>query len=157
MWLILEVLPYCQISNIRSTKSDNFMFLVSSCRYACSMQWSQVLSREWRCSWSSADMRCSNYIWVINKFIAYRGVPYIRDLTVNIPYWLICYEQNLHHVTHIKLIVAKGHYLITWIRMNIDSRNGLLPDGTKPLPEPMLTYQSKVQSNSSGDNFTVDT
>ena len=26
-----------------------------------------------------------------------------------------------------------------WI--NIGSGNGLLPDGTKPLPEPMLTYQ----------------
>ena len=26
---------------------------------------------EWRCNWSSADRRCSNYIWVINKFIAY--------------------------------------------------------------------------------------
>ena len=24
-----------------------------------------------RCSWSSADRRCSNYIWVINNFIAY--------------------------------------------------------------------------------------
>ena len=30
-----------------------------------------VLSWEWRCSWSSADRRCSNYIWVINNFIAY--------------------------------------------------------------------------------------
>ena len=27
--------------------------------------------REWRCSWSSADRRCSNYIWVIKNFIAY--------------------------------------------------------------------------------------
>ena len=25
------------------------------------------LSWEWRCSWSSADRRCSNYIWVINN------------------------------------------------------------------------------------------
>ena len=24
----------------------------------------------WRCSWNSADRRCSNYIWVINNFIA---------------------------------------------------------------------------------------
>ena len=37
---------------------------------------------EWRCSWSSADRRCSNYIWVINNLIAYKGVSYIRDLTV---------------------------------------------------------------------------
>ena len=26
--------------------------------------------------------RCSNYIWVINKFIAYKGVTYIRGLTI---------------------------------------------------------------------------
>ena len=31
------------------------MFLVSSCSCLCPIQWSQVLSREWRCSWSSAD------------------------------------------------------------------------------------------------------
>ena len=42
----------------------------------------RCLSWEWRCSWSSADRRCSNYIWVINNFIAYYGAPYIRGLTV---------------------------------------------------------------------------
>ena len=26
-----------------------------------------------------------------------------------------------------------------WILVNIGSGNGLVPDGTKPLPEPMLT------------------
>ena len=36
-----------------------------------------------RCSWSSTDRRCSNYIWVINTFIAYYGATYIRGLT----YW----------------------------------------------------------------------
>ena len=39
-------------------------------------------SREWRCSWSSADRRCSNYIWVIDNTIAYYGAAYIRDFTV---------------------------------------------------------------------------
>ena len=50
------------------------MILTSSCRCLCRIHWSQVLSQEWRCnkvSWSSADRRCSNYTWVINKFIAY--------------------------------------------------------------------------------------
>ena len=28
----------------------------------------------------------------------------------------------------------------TYLWINIDSGNGLLPDGTKPLPEPMSTY-----------------
>ena len=58
------------------------MFLISSCSCLCPIHWSQVLSREWRCSWSNADRRCSNYIWVINKFIAYGGVTHIRGLTV---------------------------------------------------------------------------
>ena len=39
---------------------------------------SRVISREWRFSWSSADRRCSNYIWINSKFIAYWGVSYIR-------------------------------------------------------------------------------
>ena len=35
-----------------------------------SIESGQVLSLEWRCSWSSSDRRCSNYTWVINNFIA---------------------------------------------------------------------------------------
>ena len=35
--------------------------------------------------------------------------------------------------------------LQTWV--NIGSGNGLVPDGTKPLPEPMLTNQSSVRSD----------
>ena len=41
-----------------------------------------MLSWEWRCSWSSADRRCSNYIWVIDNFITYYGASYIRGFTV---------------------------------------------------------------------------
>ena len=58
------------------------MILISSWSRLCPILWSQVLSREWRCSWSSADRRCSNYSWVINSLIAYQGASYIRDLTV---------------------------------------------------------------------------
>ena len=57
------------------------MFLVSYCNSLFPIQWSQMLSREWRCSWSSANRRCSNYVWVIDNFIAHWGAPYIRDLT----------------------------------------------------------------------------
>ena len=59
---------YRQISNISHTKSQTF--LISSCSCLCPIQLSQVLSWKWRCSWSSADRRCSNYIWVINNFIS---------------------------------------------------------------------------------------
>ena len=33
-------------------------------------------------SLGSADRRCSNYIWVINNFIAYQVVAYTRGLKV---------------------------------------------------------------------------
>ena len=58
------------------------MFLICSCSCLCPIYWSHVLSWEWRCSWCSADRRCSNYIWVINNLIAHKGVTYIRDLKV---------------------------------------------------------------------------
>ena len=57
------------------------MFFVSSYSGLCLIKCSHVLSLEWRCSWGSADRRCSNYIWVIGNFIA-QGASYIRDLTV---------------------------------------------------------------------------
>ena len=41
-------------------------------------------------------------------------------------------------LTHCGLVTPYGDMEI-WV--NIGSGNGLLPDGTKPLPEPMLTYQ----------------
>ena len=58
------------------------MILISSWSRLSPILSSQVLSQEWRCSWSSADRRCSNYIWVVDNFIVYEGVPYIRDMTV---------------------------------------------------------------------------
>ena len=58
------------------------MLLESACSCLRATYWSQVLSGEWRCSWSSADRRCSNYIWLINNLIVYKGAAYIRDLTV---------------------------------------------------------------------------
>ena len=97
------------------------MFLV------CAIRWNQMLSPEWGCSWNSANRRYSNYIWVMSNVIDYKGVPYIRGLTV--------YSQLIH----------RG--FVTWngkICGNIGSGNALLPGGIKPLPEPMLHCSSKV-------------
>ena len=71
-----------KISNIRHQITK--LTWVSSCLAVVffPIHWSQVLSGEWRCSWSSTDRQCSNYIWVMNKFIACGGVSYIRGLTV---------------------------------------------------------------------------
>ena len=64
--------------------------------YRKNMQW---FSREWRCSWSSAYRRCSNYIVVINRFITYKGAYYIRGLTVGFTMLLTQHESCLtnHH------------------------------------------------------------
>ena len=73
---------YRQISNIERTKSQTSNVSCLVLQLFCTSHWSQVLSREWKCSWSSADRRCSNYIWVVNNFIACRGVSYIRGFMV---------------------------------------------------------------------------
>ena len=73
---------YRQMSNIRAPNLKTWMFLVSSSSCLCPVYWCHLSSWEWRCSWSSADRRCSNYIWVINNLIAHQCAPYIRELTV---------------------------------------------------------------------------
>ena len=40
------------------------------------------------------------------------------------------------------MFVAKGGHMALDILVNTGSSNGFVPDGTKPLPEPMLTYHS---------------
>ena len=46
--------------------------------------------------------------------------------------------------------------MATQILVNICSGNGFLPDGTKPLPEPVLTYRSTDQWRLSKGNFARD-
>ena len=60
------------------------MFIVLS----CPIHWSQMLIWERRCRWNSANKRCSNYISVINNYIAYKGAPYIcvlRYISLSMP------------------------------------------------------------------------
>ena len=61
---------YRQVSYIRCTKSQNLKDS-RTVLWLSLPTWSQMLSRQWRCSRSSADSRCSDYIWVIDNFIAY--------------------------------------------------------------------------------------
>ena len=72
---------YRQTDNITRTESRKLNVCLSSCRCLQPIHWSlQVLRGEWNCSWSNADRRCSNYIWGINNFIAYKGATYNRGL-----------------------------------------------------------------------------
>ena len=90
------------------------MFLVLACSCLCSIYWRQVLSGEWRCSWSSADRRCSNYIWVINNLIAYNSASYIRDLTVLLMHGLIS-------LWSVQLISTHNDDLISFLYVNFIS------------------------------------
>ena len=58
---------YRQVSNIRRTKSQHLKDSRTVLQLSLP---NPLLGRERRCSWSSADRRCSNYIWVIDNFIA---------------------------------------------------------------------------------------
>ena len=82
MRVACQKIAYHQTSNISHTKSKQLNFLVLSCSCLCPIHWSQMLSWEWRCSWSSVDRRCSNFIWAINKFMTSKGSSYIKGLTV---------------------------------------------------------------------------
>ena len=71
-------------------------------------------------------------------------------------------EEILNHkviqnVSFISLIEAQWHRIATGIWVNNGSDNGLLPDVTKPLPEPMLTYHHYGNYASSKGNFIRDT
>ena len=69
LWFVFTVwaiFNYHQISNIKRIKYRK----ASPCSCLCPIHWIQMLSREWRCSGSSAGRRCSNYIWMITNSIA---------------------------------------------------------------------------------------
>ena len=104
------------------------MILISSWNRLCPTLWSQVLSREWRYSWGSADRRCSNYIWVIDNLIAHKGAPYIKDLT-GITHTLVnCNRQHMDNIWNIVEMALYGWApLPKWLLMftvntNNDSR-----------------------------------
>ena len=102
------------------------MFLVSLHSCLCSIHWIQVLSWEWRCSWSSADRRCSNYIWVINNFIAYEGATYTRGFTVCKRYsltwhligWQLCCQPIRSHA--MKLLLTNTQLMIRATQIQSD-------------------------------------
>ena len=90
------------------------LVLYSGC--LCQIPWSQMLSREWRCSWSSADRRCSNYIWVTDNFIAYQGAAYVRGFTVglfrnSLPVLMMCCIKLLVHSACITSWLAPSPFI----------------------------------------------
>ena len=93
---------YDKISNISAPNPKTWMHHASPCNCLCSIHWRQALSREWRGGWSSAHGQCSNYIWVISKFIVHWVAPHIRYLTA---YWLrekLCISRQLWVMAYLR-------------------------------------------------------
>ena len=88
--------------------------LASSCSCLYPIQWSRVLNREWRCSWSSADRRCSNYIWVINNVIAYWVASYIRELTVVCDHHHVITRASASTYLNLKACFMPGAWWWLW-------------------------------------------
>ena len=114
------------ISNIRGTKWQNLYESHLSCSCIFPIHWNPLLSRELRCSWSSTDNRCSNYIWVMNKFIVCWSA--FLSLGLNGLIWCIaCVEYIYSHSfgsldSHRYLLVGDFNYrawlyLTNWYRM----------------------------------------
>ena len=143
------------------------MFLVCYCSCICAIYWTQLLSREWRCSWSSADRRCSNYIWVIDNFMAYQGASYIRDLTVGqlgicmhaIGFWhqikqLILYHSiqllsaNMtgKHLFLMLCILGSVYYIFTIGHMISSTRNSPLDSRSQHMRAVSQWNQKRVDS-----------
>ena len=111
--------PMCLLSNIwykmhRISKLNCFssrhaVFFAQSTEAMCQV-W------EWRCSWSSADRRCSNYIWVINNLIAYRGALILEILWYILPNCLALaqsYDCSSANEVTLKDTAKTEHDLIT--------------------------------------------
>ena len=78
----------------------------------------------------------SKYRWAINTTnMWYQGLLFFNHSLYDIEARRRTYTHSFP-LTHCGLMTSYGG--IDWV--NIGSGNGLLPDGTKPLPEPMLTY-----------------
>ena len=91
----------------------------------------------------------------LDKYDGREGI--IIEITFIIYNWGICIKYI--HIWFNSLWL--GDTMWSWILVNIGSGNGLLPDYTKPLPDPKLTYISKIfwilsQYISSSDGLAID-
>ena len=107
LFLIITIKPL--IWGTPNSKTQ--MFLVLSSSGLWSIHWSQVLSWEWRCSWSSADRWCSNYIWVIKNLINKTKVCHIKGLAVVEIMWFNTQATLLIYIeaNHYQIIVNHQH------------------------------------------------
>ena len=101
-------------SSITPTKYQNLNYLSCSC--VCSIHWNQVLSRERRCSWSSA----SKYVWEKSDFIAFEGATYIRGLAPSSPLLKVIAKYVFISFQCVLSILMRPITLMEWILSNFN-------------------------------------
>ena len=83
-------------------------------------------------SWVTPTWNC--YL----KFVILYLLKFMRVMTFYVIFYYISVKGSHHSVYW--LIVIYWRHMVSQNLVNIGWGNGLLPDGTKPLPEPMLIY-----------------
>ena len=85
-----------------------YKFFISSCSSLCPIHWSQVLSRQWRCSWSSIDKPSSNYISETTSLL-----PKVQ-LTLEVWWYIFVYGIVFLHILISKLSFLKQ--MLWWLK-----------------------------------------
>ena len=112
---------YRQFSNMRRTESQTVNVSHLVLQLFCPIYWSHVLSWEWRCSWSSADRRCSIYSWVTNNLMAHVGASNIKyfmvavylNTTKHSKAWAVCINLGLHCARRLPLFQLNMDIIFT--------------------------------------------
>ena len=96
--------------------------------------WGESTSHWWNCDWWNSRQRASSAeLW------SFLSTDQSVKQTVKLPMIWIWDTLTFMWYHSNELIVAYWRQMATEIWVNIGSGNSLLPDGTKPLHEPMLT------------------
>ena len=97
---------------------------------------SQLLGTCIKASWINPMRVLSSFLSSVQGITEYDSFDTL--CISNAEFWhFFCYGPS-DKIVH---ILRTFEVLTLWICVNIVSGNGLLPGGTKPLPEPMLTYR----------------
>ena len=81
------------------------------------------------------DMNCC----IIFTYYYYFWLLQISSFTLALCYGVTCWVGKFVFLLNLATLLLCHCVLVTEVLVNIDRGKGVLPDGTKPLPEPMLT------------------
>ena len=137
-----DSITYLQFSNISLTQSHNINVSGLILQLSLPNPLKPGISWEWRCSWSSADRRCSNYIWVINNFIAY--LVFYSSSTLlwshHQSVWMAIHTRLCDSLLRINLSPPKAAYMHQWTGSALVQIMACRLIGAKPLSKLILGY-----------------